>query len=189
MSSGQPRATAIAANSVEHYEARATKASLPVPPGMGHDRGGHEVSRPWQSANMESFICHPNFAIGTATDFPASIPSVPRGIDTTSPTFSTNFVGPFCSTTSDNVPVYLSAPPESYFASNSPSGTGSLERRLRSQERNRIAAMKSRQRKKKEWERLMDSEAALARENTRLKEEVMRLRNEIQQLNGSRTLG
>lgn len=63
------------------------------------------------------------------------------------------------------------------------SGKESLERRSRSQERNRLAAMKSRQRKKKEWERLINSESLLREENTQLKQEVARLREQLNPTN------
>ena len=54
-----------------------------------------------------------------------------------------------------------------------------LDKRQRSQERNRLAAMKSRQRKKKEWERLLQVEASLMDENAKLKQELNRLQEEL----------
>lgn len=62
-----------------------------------------------------------------------------------------------------------------------------IERRLRSQERNRLAAMKSRQRKKKEWERLIKAESALLTENASLKEELGRLREELLRMREDRS--
>lgn len=59
-------------------------------------------------------------------------------------------------------------------------------KRSRCQERNRLAAMKSRQRKKKEWERLVTLEAHLAQENAVLKEEISRLKDEILKLSSVR---
>lgn len=55
-------------------------------------------------------------------------------------------------------------------------------KRSRSQERNRLAAMKSRLRKKKEWERLVTLETLLAQENGLLKEENSKLKEEISKL-------
>jgi hypothetical protein len=57
-----------------------------------------------------------------------------------------------------------------------------LEKQLRFQEKNRIAAMKSRQRKKLEWERLQESERALLEENRSLKERIAVLEGEIRVL-------
>lgn len=58
----------------------------------------------------------------------------------------------------------------------------SLEKQMRFQEKNRIAAMKSRQRKKKEWERLQESEKTLLEENRSLKERIAILEGEIRVL-------
>ncbi len=55
----------------------------------------------------------------------------------------------------------------------------SLEKQLKFQEKNRIAAMKSRQRKKKEWERLQSTERILLEENRMLKERIAILESEI----------
>lgn len=55
----------------------------------------------------------------------------------------------------------------------------SVQRRARSQEKNRIAAMKSRQRKKKEWDRLIDAEKALRAENELLKQRNEYLENQL----------
>lgn len=57
-----------------------------------------------------------------------------------------------------------------------------LEKQMRFQEKNRIAAMKSRQRKKQEWERLQDSERSLTEENRSLKERIAVLEGEIRVL-------
>ena len=62
-----------------------------------------------------------------------------------------------------------------------------VERRLRSQERNRLAAMKSRQRKRNEWERLLKSEAALLCENATLKKELICLRDEVLRMKEDRS--
>lgn len=58
----------------------------------------------------------------------------------------------------------------------------SIEKQLRFQEKNRLAAMKSRQRKKKEWERLQQSEKALLDENRSLKERIAVLESEVRML-------
>mgnify|MGYP001048067305 CR=1 FL=1 len=57
-----------------------------------------------------------------------------------------------------------------------------IEKQLRFQEKNRLAAMKSRQRKKKEWERLQQSEKALLDENRSLKERIAVLESEVRML-------
>jgi len=57
-----------------------------------------------------------------------------------------------------------------------------VEKQIRFQEKNRIAAMKSRQRKKQEWERLQASEKALAEENRCMKERIAVLEGEIRVL-------
>lgn len=69
-----------------------------------------------------------------------------------------------------------------YSVSQQDEGMETLERRLRSQERNRIAAMRSRQRKKKEWERLIESEHLLRQENASLRNEIDGLQEEIRKL-------
>lgn len=55
----------------------------------------------------------------------------------------------------------------------------SIEKQLKCQEKNRLAAMKSRQRKKKEWERLILSEKELLEENQRLLQRIQSLEAEI----------
>lgn len=60
-----------------------------------------------------------------------------------------------------------------------------LEKQMRFQEKNRIAAMKSRQRKKQEWERLQISEKSLLEENRSLKERIAVLEGEIRVLRES----
>lgn len=58
----------------------------------------------------------------------------------------------------------------------------SLEKQLKSQEKNRLAAMKSRQRKKQEWERLVDAEKELLNENQRLRQRIVSLEAELDTL-------
>lgn len=58
----------------------------------------------------------------------------------------------------------------------------SLEKQLKSQEKNRLAAMKSRQRKKQEWERLVDAEKELRNENQRLRQRIVSLETELETL-------
>jgi hypothetical protein len=80
------------------------------------------------------------------------------------------------STEGSSAPAYFNSMPQ-------PEGQIDIYgRRLRSQEKNRIAAMRSRQRKKKEWERLVKSELSLRQENVRLKEEMDNLQDELQKL-------
>jgi len=52
-------------------------------------------------------------------------------------------------------------------------------RKQQSQERNRIAAIRSRQRKKQEWERLVQAESDLRRENIELKQQLARIQQEF----------
>lgn len=61
----------------------------------------------------------------------------------------------------------------------------SIEKQMRFQEKNRLAAMKSRQRKKQEWERLQDSEKELMDENRSLKERIAVLEGELRALRES----
>ena len=58
----------------------------------------------------------------------------------------------------------------------------SLEKQLKSQEKNRLAAMKSRQRKKQEWERLVDAEKELLNENQKLRQRIVNLEAELEAL-------
>jgi hypothetical protein len=58
----------------------------------------------------------------------------------------------------------------------------SLEKQLKSQEKNRLAAMKSRQRKKLEWERLVDAEKELLNENQKLRQRIVSLETELETL-------
>lgn len=62
-----------------------------------------------------------------------------------------------------------------------------MEKQMRFQEKNRIAAMKSRQRKKQEWERLQVSEKSLLEENRSLKERIAVLEGEIRVLRESQS--
>lgn len=164
---------------------------LPMPRGMSlNGQPDPVISRPWRP--FES-IAQPTFSLpGTHQQ-----PVIANVNSTAVPTTTTN--GPaFVPSASVLIPdgrfaplgsyrhsyaretLLESSPPGKHFIS-MPMGAGneSTERRLRSQERNRLAAMKSRQRKKKEWERLLDLEKLLSIENDELKKEVTSLRDEV----------
>jgi len=64
-----------------------------------------------------------------------------------------------------------------------------MEKQMRFQEKNRLAAMKSRQRKKQEWERLQSNEKALVEQNRSMKERIAVLEGEIRVLRESHPSG
>jgi chromosome segregation ATPase len=69
------------------------------------------------------------------------------------------------------------------------SGTDSTsDRRRISQERNRLAAVKSRLKKKQEWYRLVESEQALRQENDILKRRIKELESKLAEASPSTAL-
>lgn len=149
---------------------------LPLPPGMSFSGHLNTLPRPWRPFGSYSISRLSNVTMGTSMDFPEAIPSI-SNVTTGDPSPG------YHSVQSDGAPMHFSENSAPCFNSLPyRSRTDPNERRIRSQERNRIAAMKSRQRKKREWERLIDSEATLLQENIKLKEEVLRLREELRRL-------
>lgn len=80
------------------------------------------------------------------------------------------------------MPSMVDTPNPMWAASIQQAKASTLEKQLRFQEKNRIAAMKSRQRKKQEWERLQNNEKILSEENRRLKDRIAELEKEVRSL-------
>lgn len=166
---------------------------LPVPPGLTYNvlPRNPALSRPWHPTLTSVPSERSTYISGCGGGLPVSnllaSPVTPKvsgnAISVTIgqyPNPELFFPTPYHSDEGTLAPDHHMRGPGKFFLS-MPQGIerDSVERRMRSQERNRLAAMKSRQRKKKEWERLLESEKSLALENVELKKEVSTLLEKI----------
>lgn len=162
---------------------------LPVPPGLTYNvpPPNSALPRPWHPAlnsvpsGSSTYIpsCNGGIPVSNLLASPVAPKLSGNTIPVTLghyPNAELFFPTPYLSDGATSATEHEVRGPGKFFLS-MPQGIerDSMERRMRSQERNRLAAMKSRQRKKKEWERLLESEKSLASENTELKKEISTL--------------
>lgn len=165
-----------------------SSVQLPLPRGMGLN-GGAAAAAAFSQATWMATGRHGSTAQGPLLAGSGAEETCLESLrNSTVPSSTNNGCGTIVNTIStgntyDHHHAYQALMPTGNYHHSMPVGIfperDTLERRSRSQERNRLAAMKSRQRKKKEWERLVQSEALLREENTQLKQEVARLREQL----------
>lgn len=160
-----------------------SNVQLPLPRGMGLS-GGAFSKATWMATGHRSGAVQGALLAGSG----AEEPCLESHRNSTVPSAVNNGGGSIVNSAStintyDHHHVYQALMPTGNYHHSMPVGVLSerdtLERRSRSQERNRLAAMKSRQRKKREWERLVQSETLLREENVQLKQEIARLREQL----------